>query len=181
MWLTSKIGLCYGLENRLLLRAMRGAGFVLCCLLSSELHCHHRFRALGREAFLLLVDTPMVACCNILRISPALLPSLRPYFIPAGFLTITVYSLRLPSLRMIRYQLKKNHNKTYRTPGYLALPIPTNTPPVEGNKWGAGGRKEEPQTGRVDQPGDYLNLQTFSARALIRVRLAWYFSPTREV
>ena len=38
-------------------------------------------------------------------------------------------------------------------------------------KWGAGGWKEEAQiSGWVDQPGDYLNLLTFSASTPTRLR-----------
>ena len=69
------------------------------------------FWVLGERDLSPWPDTPIAASCKLLRISPTLLPSLSPYLIPAGFLTITVYSrLALPSLRMVPY------HSTPRTP-----------------------------------------------------------------
>ena len=62
------------------------------------------FLGLGGAISPLWPDIPIAASCKLLRISPTLLLSLSPYLIPAGFLTITVYSrLGLPSPRMVPY------------------------------------------------------------------------------
>ena len=83
-----------GFESRLL----PVSGFFLSCSF---------LWALGERDFLPLAGYPRRSL-NLLRISPTLLSYLSPCLIPAGFLTITIYSrlgLGLPSLRMVPYYI----------------------------------------------------------------------------